>query len=416
MDQPRTTAKYTLTPRRLIGIALALVALASVAGTALVASDAPVVSRQGLWIGTVRHGDMVREIRGQGSLVPKEFRWIAAETPARVDRILVRPGAAVTPETVILAMANPALIEQKTSADAALRAASAEYAARQATLDGEALARRAQRAAVQTEYEQARLLAQAQRMAFERGASSLVQQRSSALLEESQKVRLDIEQQRDATFARTMQAQLAAERARIAQLESVAGLYARQVDALAVRAGIAGVVQEIAVETGQQVAAGTNLARVANPDALMAQLRIAETQIREVATGHAAQIDVRDGKLPGRVTRVDPAVRNGTVLVDIDLTGPAPASARTDLTIDGTIRVEELRNVLFLERPANVQPGSEVTLFRLTADDRGAERTPVQLGRSSASTIEIVRGLDAGDRVVISETAAWQAHPRIDIE
>lgn len=416
MDKPRTTRTAILTPRRLAAAALAAFVCASLAGMALVAPGAPAVSRQGLWIGTVKQGDMLREVRGQGSLVPKEFRWIAAETPARVDRIVVRPGATVTPETIIIEMENSTLLEQQTSADAALRAAQAEYTARQAMLDSEALARQAQLASVQTEYEQARLLAEAQRMAFERGATPLVQRRSSELLAQSQQTRLDIERRRGATFARTMQAQLAAERARIAQLESTAGLYARQVAALKVRAGIAGVVQEIAVETGQQIAAGTNLARVANPDALMAQLRVAETQIREVVPGSDVLIDLRDSVMPGRVVRVDPAVRNGTVLVDVDLVGPVSASARADLTVDGAIRVEELNNVLFLERPANVQPGAEATLFRLDADGAGAQRTAVLLGKSSAGTIEIVRGLAAGDRVVISETAAWQAYPRISLE
>ncbi|HEY0660506.1 MAG TPA: efflux RND transporter periplasmic adaptor subunit [Lysobacter sp.] len=377
---------------------------------------APVVAREGLWMGTVRQGEMNREVRAPGVLVPREFRWVAVETPARVERLVIRAGATVEPGSVILEMSNPALLDQKFAADAVLRAAEAELAARHARLDSEGLDRQAEVAGVQADYEQAKLQSEALTRALEMGVASRVQQRTSEVVAQGQERRLQIARQRFATHQHAIRAELAAERARIDQLRNTADLLGRQVEALKVKAGIAGVLQEIVVEAGQQVAAGANLARVAQQGTLMAQLRVAETQIREVRVGQEVAVDVRDGSIAGRVARIDPAVRSGTVLVDVELVGALPATARPDLNIDGTIRIERLRGVLFVERPANVQPGGSVPLFRLDSDGESAERVQVTLGRGSANTIEVVAGLRAGDRIVLSDTSQWNSDVRIALD
>lgn len=416
MDIQRARPKKLMTHRRWVLAGGGTLALVLLLAFGLPNAAAPVVAREGLWMGTVRQGEMNREVRAPGVLVPREFRWVAVETPARVERLVIRAGATVEPGSVILEMSNPALLDQKFAADAVLRAAEAELAARHARLDSEGLDRQAEVAGVQADYEQAKLQSEALTRALEMGVASRVQQRTSEVVAQGQERRLQIARQRFATHQHAIRAELAAERARIDQLRNTADLLGRQVEALKVKAGIAGVLQEIVVEAGQQVAAGANLARVAQQGTLMAQLRVAETQIREVRVGQEVAVDVRDGSIAGRVARIDPAVRSGTVLVDVELVGALPATARPDLNIDGTIRIERLRGVLLVERPANVQPGGSVPLFRLDSDGESAERVQVTLGRGSANTIEVVAGLRAGDRIVLSDTSQWNSDVRIALD
>ena len=417
MDILRPDLKSRAHRRRLTYAALAVAALV-LAGMALASLKpaAPSVDRASLWLDTVKRGQMLREVRGPGTLVPKSIRWIAADAPARVEHILVKPGAVVAADTVILRLANPEVIEQRLAADAALKAAEADFVARRMTLDSQLLDQRANLAGIGSDFESARLQAEAEKELADAGIIPRIQSQRSALTMQQLKLRMEIEEERIAKFRQTIDAQLAADRARIDQLRNTAELRARQADGLNVRAGIAGVLQQVPVQEGQQVSVGTNLARVARPDELMAELRIAETQVRDLAIGQSARIDTRNGVVDGQVVRIDPAVINGSVQVDVELSGPLPAGARPDLSVDGTIELERLDDVLYVGRPAYGQPESQVRLFRLDPESGSAERVPVKLGRASVSSIEIVSGLQPGDRIILSDTSQWDAYDRLRIE
>lgn len=416
MDIRRSHPSRFWTKRRRIALIGCGLASAAIFAFLVPSTSAPSIERDALWIGTVRYGDMTREVRAPGLLVSRDFRWITAETPATVERILLRPGAKVRAGAIIMEMSNPALVDQKFAADAALRAAEAQIAAEQARLESEYLDRQADVATVQADYQQAKLQSEALTRALELGATSLVQQRTSVVVVDGQRRRLRIAEERAAAHRRASRAEIVAERARIDQLRSTAQLYARQVEALKVRAGIDGVLQESVVESGQQVAAGVNLARVAREGSLMAQLRVADTQVREVRIGQDVRIDLRDAQITGRVARIDPAVRSGTVLVDVELGDSLPRSARPDLSIDGGIRVERLGKVLHVERPANVQAGTTASLFRIDQDGKSAQRVQVKLGRGSVRDIEVVSGLRPGDRIVLSDTSQWAGNARVTLE
>ena len=400
----------------LIGGGVVLAVLMLLAWVSRLDPAAPTVAQSSLWLDTVKRGEMLREVRGPGTLVPKEIRWIAAETPARVERIVVKPGARVEVDSVILEMSNPEVEDQRLSAEAALRAAEADYQARRMTLDSQLLDQRATLAGIESDYESARLQAEAEAELFQQGIISRIQARRSQLAAEQLKLRTGIEHERIGKFRLTIDAQLAADRARIEQLRNVADLRRRQAEALQVRAGIAGVLQQVPVQEGQQVTAGANLARVAKPDVLMAELRVPETQARDVALDQPVRVDTRNGIVAGRVTRIDPAVINGSVQVDVELVGAMPAGARPDLSVDGTIEIERLDDVLFVGRPAYGQPDSEVRLFRVDPESGLAVRVPVRLGRASVSSIEVIRGLEVGDRIILSDTSQWDDYDRLRLE
>jgi HlyD family secretion protein len=374
---------------------------------------APTVQRQSVWIDTVKRGDLLREVRGPGQLVPKEIRWLSVDTTARVDQIVIRPGATVEPDTLILKLSNAEIDDQVLGAKAAVEAAKADLEAKRIGLESQVLDQRAQIAAVQADQEGARLQAEAEAELNRKGIVSSLQYRQTQLRADQLVVRFDIEQQRLAMLKRNLNAQLAAERSRLDQLQNTLVLRQRQADALAVRAGMHGILQVIAVEEGQQVTPGTNLARVAQPDVLRAELRVPETQAKDVKVQQSVRVDTRNGIVPGVVVRIDPAVQNGTVQVDVDLTGPLPPGARPDLSVDGTIEIEKLDNVLFVGRPAFGQAESRTTLFRLDSDNETARRVPVELGRASVSLIEITRGLEPGDQVILSDTSSYDQHDRL---
>ncbi len=376
---------------------------------------APAVARESLWLDTVKRGEMLREVRGPGTLVPREIRWIAAETAARVERIVIKPGAQVEPDTVILELSNPELVEAKLTAEAAQTAAQADYSARQMTLESQLLDQRANLAGIRGDFEAARLQAEAEGELAAKGIISKLQFRRTQLTAEQLELRVGIEEERIAKFERTIGAQLAADRARIEQLAHTAEQRRRQVDNLRLKAGIAGVLQQVPVQEGQQVMPGSNLARVAKPGELMAELRIPETQVKDVVFGQAVRVDTRNGIVAGRVTRIDPAVLNGSVLVDVELTGALPAGARPDLSVDGTIEIERLDNVLFVGRPAYGQPDSEVRLFRIDPESGLAMRVPVRLGRASVSLIEVAQGLEPGDQIILSDTSQWDDYDRLRV-
>ncbi len=414
MDIARPELKQLRQRRRILTgvIAALLISLAAIA-VSRVEPAAPQVDRQTVWIDTVKRGDLLREVRGPGQLVPKEIRWISADAASRVERVLVRPGARVEAETQILELRNPEIDDQMLAARAAFEAAKADREARRIQLQSQVLDQKANLAAVQADYEGAKLQAEAEAELNRRGIVSALQYRQSQLRADQLSVRLDIERQRIAMLGNNLDAQMAAERARLDQLQNTYELRRRQAEALHVRAGMSGIVQVIAVEEGQQVIPGANLARVARPDVLRAELRVPETQAKDVKLDQNVRVDTRNGIVPGRVVRIDPAVQNGSVQVDVDLEGELPPGARPDLSVDGTIEIEKLINVLFVGRPAFGQAESTTTLFRLEADGDTARRVPVQLGRASVSLIEVTKGLEPGDRVVLSDTSSYDEHDRL---
>lgn len=417
MDIVRPELKRKKRIKQLIWAGAAAAGLAIVAvALARLEPAAPTVERAAVWTDTVKRGEMLRQVRGPGTLVPKEVRWISATTEARVDRVLVKPGAAVEPGTKLVEMSNPELTQQVQEAKSQLVASKADNAALEVSLQDQVLDQKATLAQVKADYEGARLQAAAEEELLKDGIIPKIQYQRSSLQAEQLGVRLDIEKQRSDQLKKSTDAQLRAAHARTEQLENMLALRQQQLDGLTVTAGINGVLQELPVEEGQRVNPGQTIARVAQPQTLMAELRIAETQAKDVQLGQSVQVDTRNGIVPGKVVRIDPRVSNGTVQVDVDLTGELPDGARPDLTVDGTILIERLEDVLYVGRPAYGQPDSTVSLFKLDPARDTAVRVPVQLGRSSVNTIEVRKGLQAGDTVILSDTSAWDDYDRIRLE
>ena len=414
MDIRRDDLKQKKRRRQiLIGVGIGAALLVATIGVARLKPAAPQVERSSVWLDTVKRGEMLREVRGPGTLVPKEIRWITAETAAHVERIVVKPGAQVQADTVILELSNPEVQEQLASAQSAVSAARADNTAKKMTLENQVLDQKANFAQFQADYESARLEAEAKQELAKKGVIPAIQYQQIQLTAQQRKVRLEIETERMKKFVETVQAQINADAARLGQLETTLALRQRQTDALKLKAGIAGVLQQVPVQEGQQVAAGTNLARVARPDVLRAELRVPETQAKDVTIGQSVKVDTRNGLADGKVERIDPAVSNGTVQVDVELVGDLPPGARPDLSVEGTIQIEKLENVVYVGRPAFGQPNSDVRLFKLNPAEGIAERVPVRLGRSSVNLIEITKGLNPGDQVVLSDTTAYDAYDRI---
>jgi HlyD family secretion protein len=417
MDIPRPENKRRKQIRQFVigGGLVLLIAIVSL-GLARLEPAAPSVARASVWVDTVREGEMLRQVRGPGTLVPREIRWVAAQTDGRVERILVRPGAVVETDTVLMELSNPDLMQETEEARYALEAAEAEFTETELRLRSQQLDQRAALAVARVEYESARLQAEAEEVLTREGIVPAIQHRRSELLAEQLNIRLDIETDRLEQFSSSMQAQIASQRAR---LEQVRNLYQRrqeQVASLKVRAGISGVLQQVPVEEGQRVTLGANIARVARPDELQAELRIAETQARDVQIGQRVAVDTRNGIVDGVVVRVDPAVQAGTVQVDVELVGDLPRGARPDLSVDGTIELERLEHVVFTGRPAYGQPNSTVGLFKLVDGGRSAVRVPVELGRSSVNAVEILQGVQPGDQVILSDTSSWDNYDRIRLD
>ncbi|GMR23960.1 MAG: HlyD family efflux transporter periplasmic adaptor subunit [Acidobacteriota bacterium] len=379
---------------------------------------APSVNRSTVWTDGVKRGEMIRQVRGPGTLevVPEAISWVAARTRGRVDRRVLLPGVEVEPDTIILELSNPELEQELRDAEYQLRAQQAELADLRVTVESQLLNQKSIAATVASEYTQARLQAEADTsLHAEKLIGELILKRSLVRAEELA-TRKEIEQQRLEIATASVDAQLAAKRATVEQFRALYDLRRSQKAALTVRAGISGVLQEVPVEVGQEVTPGANLARVAQPDKLKAQLRIAETQAKDIEVGQKAVIDTRNGIIDGKVTRIDPAVQEGTVTVDVALVGPLPKGARPDLSVDGTIELERLDDVLYVGRPAYGQAESTIGLFKLLDDGETAVRTQVRLGRSSVNTIEVIKGLNEGDQVILSDTSAWDAYNRIRLK
>jgi HlyD family secretion protein len=413
IQRPASVARARRNRRILWGVA-GVVAISSV--TVVIARlkpAAPTVDRATVWTDTVKRGPMVRNVRGLGTLVPEDIRWIPAQTAGRVERLLLRPGATVTPDTIILELSNPSETQALAELEGQKRAAQAELTTLRARIDNELVSQEAAVVSIDSEFRQASLQAHADAELAKEGLTSSITSQLSTLKAESLGSKLQAERKRLAQMKGSVEAQLAVQQAAVERTRTQVVLKQSQVDALRVRAGIAGVLQLVPVEVGQQVAPGANLARVANPTRLKAELKIPETQAKDVQIGLVASIDTRNGLIAGRVVRIDPAVVGGTVTVDVALEGDLPKGARPDLSVDGTIELERLADVLFTGRPALGQENSTITLFRIGPDGVTAERVKVTLGRAAVNTVEIRGGLKEGDQVVLSDTSAWDTSDRI---
>jgi HlyD family secretion protein len=376
----------------------------------------PSVERERLWIERVQRGEMLRQVRAQGILAPREIRWVTAATAANVSRILVRPGARVSADTVLMELTNPELRSQLDAARAAVAAAKAGNAAHAMTEESQLLDLEATEAQINSANELAAAKLQAGEKLKKFGSIAELTMREYQLNAEQEGILLTLQKQRIAKFRETQRAQLAADRASLAQLEDTLTLRQQQVDALSVRAGIDGILQTIAVQEGAQVIAGANLARVVRPGALRAELNVSETEAKDIQVGQKVEIDTRVGLVGGRVERVDPAVVHNTVEVDVELLGTPPVGARSDLSVDGTIEIDRLPNVLYMPRPVAAREGATLRLFRLDANGRYARRVTVRLGRTSSMNVEILQGLAPDDRVILSDMTAYDRNDVIRLQ
>ncbi len=416
MDIPRTSAVRKRRIRRTLYGLIAIVAVTLITlGVSRLKVAAPTVDSP-VWTDTVKRGQMLRQVRGMGTLVPLDIRWIPARNPGRVERILLKPGAIVKPDTVLLELSNPELQRDAIDAQMQLRAAEADYTSLRVRLEKELLDQQANAATVQANFSQAKLEAQLNEDLAKQGLIADLPLKVSKVRAEELATRNEIEHKRLAINSEAVKAQLAAQQARVEQFRALAKLKEEQVASLRVRAGTGGVLALMQAEEGQQVAPGTNLARVADPARLKAELKIAETQAKDIQSGQQASIDTRNGIIAGHVIRTDPTAQGGTVTVDVALDGPLPQGARPDLNVDGTIELERLDNVLYVGRPAFGQEKSLISLFKVEDAGRSAVRVQVKVGRSSVNTIEILDGLKVGDQVILSDMSAWDGFDRVRLK
>jgi HlyD family secretion protein len=398
------------------------------AGTALVAvllmtlgvsrlkPAAPTVEAATVWRDTVKRGPMLRQVRGLGTLVPEDIRWIPATTQGRVERIVLWPGTAVKADSIILELTNPQLEQELEDAELKVKSAEASQANLRVQLQNDQLQQRAASATVEAEFNKAKMQAQMnEALAKDQLVSDLVL-RQSKVDAEQLAVRNEIAKQQLASSEESMRARLAVQQSDLDQIRAILHLKKRQYDELKVRAGFSGMLQLVPVEVGQQVAPGSNLARVANPLRLKAELKIAETQAKDIQIGQLASIDTRNGMVEGRVIRIDPSVQNGTRTVDVSLPDELPRGAVPDLSVDGTIELERLPDVLYVGRPAFGQEQSTVGLFKVDQDGTGATRVQVKLGRNSVNQVEVLSGLKVDDAVILSDMSAWDAFDRVRLK
>jgi HlyD family secretion protein len=407
MDVPRESQRRRKIVLRVI---CGVIILAVVGGVTLYVSKmkpaAPSVDRSSIWVDTVKHGSMLQAVRGLGRLVPEEIRWIPAATEGRVERKVLEPGARVTPDTVLIELSNPQLEQETVSAEWDWKADENSYTDLQLRLRREDLTQKADLARMESDYEQARIKYESRKVLGQDGLISALDLREYQVAAEQSGNRLNIEKERAEINRESMAAQLSERRTRVDQRKAVYEMKKNQLEQLKVRAGVDGILQQIEVDVGQRIGAGTNLARVVNPNRLKAELSVSETQAKDVQLGQAASIDTRNGVIQGRVSRVDPAVRDGAVTVDIRIEGELPKGARPDLSVDGTIVLEQLDDVVYVGLPVQAQADSQISLFKLAAGGKEAHRVKVQLGRSSVSTVEVREGLKPGDQVVLSDMSA----------
>jgi HlyD family secretion protein len=368
----------------------------------------------------VKRGKMLREVRGNGTLVPEEIRWITAMSPGRVENILLLPGVTVKADTVLVELSNPELEQSAFEAESQWHAAEAQLEKLTVQLESEHLTQESVVASLKSDLAQAKLEAEADQELLKDGlVPNLTEKRSRSKADELE-ARYRLEQKRLEISAKSTHAQVQVQDAEVERLRKQYQLKLRQVEALKVRAGIDGVLQRLGderpLQAGQQLVAGANIARIANPAKLKAEIKIAETQARDIQFDQHAEIDTRNGVIAGHVVRIDPAVQNGTVMVDVKLDAPLPKGARPDLSVDGTITLERLEDVLYVGRPVNGQAESLVSLFKVTDGGKGAMRVAVKLGRTSVSSIEVLDGLQVGDTIILSDMSQWDTHDRVKLK
>ena len=410
LAKARRLRKYTT------GAVVAVLVVVATIAVARLKPAAPTVDSGGLFIDTVRRGEMLRQVRGTGTLVPEQVRWIPASTEARVERIVQRPGATVTADTILIELTNAEVEQAARDAVLQLSAAIATQRQREVELESSILAQVANAANIDAQLTEARAQVEVNEELSRNGVTSALTLKLSKSRAGELETRSRIEGQRIDIARKAAEAEKAVQRSRVEQFRALHELRQKHLAALHVRAGIDGVLQQLPVEIGQRVAAGTPLAKVAQPAPLKAELRVAETQARDVAIGQSVVIDTRNGTARGKVARVDPAVQNGTIGVDVSLEGELPRGARPDLTVDGVIEIERLDRVLYVGRPVQGSDNSTVGLFRLNGDGTEAVQTSVSIGRTSVSSVEIRSGLKEGDRVILSDMSAWSEHNRIQLK
>ena len=401
-----------------IGIIAVLIATAAFVGVSRLKPAAPSVERSTVWTDTVKRGPMLRQVRGLGTLVPspEDVRQIPAETEATVMRIRVLPGTQVTADTVLLEMSNPQTEQAAADADLQLKAAEAELKSLKVKLDSDLMTQRAGAATVSADYSQAQLQAETDKELYNLGVISGLTYKASSGKANELNTCNNIENERLQINQQAIRSQLAVQEAKVDEMRALADLKKKQLNDLKVRAGISGVLVDLPLQVGQHVQPGTMLAKVVQPEHLMASLKIPETQARDVQINEPATIDTHNGVVSGTVMRVDPAVQNGTVTVDVRITGELPKGARPDLSVDGTIDLEKLDNVLYVGRPAFGQENSTISLFRLDSQGQDAMRVPVKVGRASVNAIQILEGLREGDTVILSDMSRWDNAERIRLD
>jgi HlyD family secretion protein len=417
MDIARPSNARAKLIRRIILGGIAVLFIGGVSfGLTRLRPAAPSVDRATVWSDEVKRGPMLRDVRGLGTLVPEDIRWIPAQTDSRVERWVLRPGAAVKPGSVIMELSDPTLQREALDAEFQLKGAEADYANLKVQVDSDLMNQKAIEAGVRSDYEQAKIQHEVDAKLVAEGLAADVTERLSRVKEQQLAIRVQLEGERTKVAVDSAKARLAAQQAKIDEQKALYQLKESQVDALHVRAGIDGVLQLVPVEVGQHVTPGTNLARVADPKVLKAEIKIAETQAKDVLPLQKATIDTRNGIVNGHVARVDPSVINGTVTVDVTIDDPLPPGARADLSVDGTVELENLKNVMYVGRPVHGASQSTISLFKLTPDGSEAVRTNVKLGRSSVNTVEILDGLQVGDRVILSDMSQWDNYDRIRLK
>lgn len=419
MDIARPEFKQQKRRRQIMWSAVGLVCLAGVTiGVSRLKPAAPEVERSTVWTDTVKRGNMLRQVRGLGSLIPsQEFtRQIPAETEATVVRILKLPGSQVKADTILLEMNNSQVEQAAVDAKLQLKAAEAEYQSLRVTLQSNLMNQKAGAATVNSDYTQAKLQADTDKALYDLGVISGLAYKNSKSKSDELTTRNNIEGERLDINQKAIETQLAEQQAKVDEIRALADLKQKQLDALKVRAGIEGVLVDLPLQVGQHVTPGTMLAKVVQPDHLMAELKIPETQARDVQIGQPSVVDTHNGTVSGEVMRVDPAVQNGTVTVDVKLTGELPKGARPDLSVDGTVDLENLTDVLYVGRPAFGQENSTISLFKLDADAKGAVRVPVKVGRASVNSIQVIEGLHEGDTVILSDMSRNDNTDRIRLD
>lgn len=417
MDIQRPSNARAKRIKTIVYITVAVVFIAGMTlGLSRLRPAAPSVERGTIWTDVVKRGPMLRDVHGLGTLVPEDIRWIPAQTASKVDQIVIRPGHLVQPNTIILELSNPELQRDVLDAEYQLKAAQADLENLKVQVNSELLNQKANEASVRSDYQQTKLQHDVDEKLHAEGIGADVTAKLSAVKEEQLAIRVKLEAERTAIAADSAKARLQAQQSHVDQQQALYNLRKSELEALHVRAGINGVLQLVPVEVGQNVTPGLNLARVADPKKLKAEIKIAETQAKDVAIGQNASIDTRNGIVKGHVSRIDPSVVNGTVTVDVAIDEPLPLGARPDLSVDGTIVLENLKDVLYVGRPVHGQSDSTISLFKLTPDDSEAERVNVKLGRSSVNTIEILQGLKVGDKVILSDMSQWDNVDRIRLK